>query len=150
MARRKEAGDALHFGEGLATYEDWECFGRLSRKGPAAYLDCETAWQISHPGDRLTRADILYTATARITLMQRVWGSDEEFLKENEALYYQTLSHQRLLKTRGFLKQGATREARAELEKINGAPFAYKLMAAFPPSLAMRIVKLRRMLSRGR
>jgi len=150
IVRQEEAADALHFGEGLPTFEDWECFGRLARKGKAAYLDCETAWQISHAGDRLTRADILNTSIARIALMQRVWGSDADFLKENGQLYNQTLSEQRLLKVRGLLAHGATKEARSEMIGLANVPIAYKLMAKLPKAIAGGIVKLRRVLERNK
>ncbi len=147
MVRRQEAGPALHFGEGLPTFEDWECFGRLARQGPAAFLDCETAWQISHPGDRLTRADILHTATARITLMERVWGEDTEFMSLHGDLYEQTLSEQRLLKVRGLLKNGLTKEARVELANLTTAPLSYRIMASVPSKIVTSAVKLRNILS---
>ena len=149
MARRMEASDALHFGEGLSTYEDWECFGRLARKGPGAYFDCETAWQISHEGDRLTRADILSMATARITLMKRVWGEDQDFLKSHGDLYNRTLDEQRLLMVRGLIAHGKTREARSELRNLKQAPLSYKLMAMLPNPVATGIVKLNRLFKGG-
>jgi len=39
MVRRSVAGDQVRFTEGIATWEDWECFGRLARLGPFVYLD---------------------------------------------------------------------------------------------------------------
>ena len=58
MVNREVAGDALWFAEDLITYEDLECHARLARVGPAAYLDCETAYQWSHPGPRITDANV--------------------------------------------------------------------------------------------
>jgi glycosyltransferase involved in cell wall biosynthesis len=45
LARKDRARGELHFAEDVPTYEDWECFGRLARCGPGAYLTCETTWQ---------------------------------------------------------------------------------------------------------
>jgi glycosyltransferase involved in cell wall biosynthesis len=149
IVRRKEAAEALHFGEGLPTYEDWECFGRLSRKGPGAFFDCETAWQISHTGDRLTRADILNTATARITLMQRVWGEDQEFLRLNGDLYRRTLDQQRLERVRGLITHGDTRKARSEIRDLRPVPLSYRLLASMPGPVVSTIVKLKRKVAGG-
>ena len=41
LVRRSVAGEALHFGEKLPTYEDWECFARIARVGLCAYIDVE-------------------------------------------------------------------------------------------------------------
>ena len=38
LVRRPTAGSALHFPEDLPYSEDWECFARLARAGPAARL----------------------------------------------------------------------------------------------------------------
>ena len=55
VVRKDLAGDAIHFSPDLPTCDDWECFGRVARCGPAAYLDTETAWQHGHSGPRITR-----------------------------------------------------------------------------------------------
>lgn len=147
IVRRLEAGEALHFGEDLSTYEDWECFGYLARQGKAAYLECETAWQISHDGDRLTHADTLSSSTARLTLMERVWGADDEFLRLQGEVYHQTRKQQRLLKIKGLIVNGETREARSELKDIAAAPLKYRLMASIPGPLATSVVRLKRILT---
>lgn len=144
VVRRNEAQEALHFGEGLPTYEDWECFGRLARKGLAAYLDCETAWQISHAGYRLTDADVATSAATRMTIIERVWGADPEFMKDHSELYNKTMIEQRLLKIRGLISQGRTKEARSELRLVESAPFLYKMLAAMPGRFVHSLLDLRR------
>ena len=57
-------------------YEDWECFARLARRGPVAYLATELAWYHGHEGPRLSRRDDVSHVTARIRVLQRVWGED--------------------------------------------------------------------------
>jgi glycosyltransferase involved in cell wall biosynthesis len=144
LVRRREAQGALHFGEGLPTYEDWECFGRLAREGPAAYIDCETAWQVSHGGYRLTDADMATSAAARITLMERVWGEDPEFLSKHGDLYRQTITEQRLVKIRGLISMGRTKEVRSELRLVDSAPFSYRFLSILPGWLIHSLIGLRR------
>jgi hypothetical protein len=144
MVRRSLAGDALHFGEGLPTFEDWECFGHLTRRGPGAYLDCETACQISHTGPRLTGHSAAVSAEARMTIMKRVWGSDPEFMKEHEDLYRRTFNQQRLIKIRDLIAQGRAREARAELRLAESAPQHYKVLSRIPGALLRGLAGLRR------
>ncbi len=144
LVRRREARGTMHFGEGLPTYEDWECFGRLARKGPAAYLDCETAWQVSHGGYRLTDADVATSAATRITLMERVWGADPEFLNKHGDVYRQTMAEQRLLKIRGLISQGRTKEARSELRLADSAPFSYRSLSVLPGRFIRSLIFLRR------
>lgn len=144
LVRRREARGGLHFGEGLPTYEDWECFGRLARKGPAAYLDCETAWQVSHGGYRLTDADVATSAATRMTLMERVWGADPEFLNKHGDAYRQTITGQRLLKIRGLISLGRTKEARSELRLVDSAPFSYRLPSVLPGRFIRSLIFLRR------
>jgi glycosyltransferase involved in cell wall biosynthesis len=146
LVRRREAGGALHFGEGLPTYEDWECFGRLARKGPAAYLDCETAWQVSHGGDRLTDTDMATSAATRITLIERVWGADPEFLEKHGDIYRKTIIEQRLHKIRALISQGKTGEARSEMRLVDSAPLLYRLLSVLPGLFVRGLILLRRKL----
>ncbi len=99
VARRKEAGDALHFAEDLKTYEDLECFYRLSQRGKAAFLDVETVRQLDHPNDRLSQLASIDKIDARLTLMRRFWGADAAFLQEHSALYRR--SHDRSASAKG-------------------------------------------------
>ena len=83
LVRRSLAGDALHFGEQLPTYEDWECFGRISRVGICAYLDVDTALQRAHEGPRLTDADTIRTSNARLLVISRIWAEDPVFVRDH-------------------------------------------------------------------
>ncbi len=144
VVRRQEAQKSLHFGEGLPTYEDWECFGRLAKHGLGAYLDCETAWQISHDGWRLTDADVATNAGTRMILIKRVWGADPEFMDKHGDLYRKTTTEQRLLKIKGLISQGRTKEAGSELKEVESAPGLYRLLAALPGPFVRGLVGLRR------
>jgi glycosyltransferase involved in cell wall biosynthesis len=154
LVRRAEAGPALHFGEGLPTYEDWECAARLARAGLAAYLDTETAWQWTHGAPRLTDADEVETATTRIAVVERVWGSDGEFLAREGERVARVLREQQLIRLRGLLGRGQIREARAVLPLVKDAPLSLLTLASLPGplvrvALALRLAAVRRLHSAG-
>ncbi len=146
VARRKEAGDALHFAEDLKTYEDLECFYRLSGKGKGAFLDVETARQLDHPYGRLSQLALLEKIDARIVLMQRFWGADERFLAQHAALYRRTLDDLLCQKTGLLLTQGHNGKARKVLESMTHPPVQLRILAAMPSSLSMLSIRLRRAL----
>jgi pentatricopeptide repeat protein len=146
LVRRLEAGDALHFAEDTSTYEDWECFGRLACAGQAAYLDIETACQHSHGGKRLTDAHITECARARVTILPRVWGSDQVFLQRHRAVYQKVLDKEYLTLFDGLLVRGDTTEARQVLKQMSGkVSMVRRLLAMFPGGITKRILAVRRM-----
>jgi GT2 family glycosyltransferase len=129
MVRREEAGEALHFAEDLPTYEDWECFGRLARAGMAAYLDCETAWQWGHGGPRLTNADTAVAAATRLTLLERVWGADSQFMARHGDRYRRAVSAEHRRRALWLLKRGRIAEARQDLD-VDGVGALLRRIAA--------------------
>lgn len=143
LVRRQEAGDALHFAEDLPTYEDLECFFRLSRKGKAAYLDVETARQRDYAGDRLSNLDRLKRVQCRLVLVARIWGQDPAFLAEHGELYrrYEGELRQELIKL--YLMSGRQREARAELGRLEDKPLQLKLLASLPARLTHSALLIR-------
>ncbi len=149
MVRREAAGNALCFPEDLPLYEDWECYARLAGLGRAAYLDCETAWQCSHDGPRLTAADALTRATAHIMILERVWGSDSRFLSRHGGRYERILAGQRRHRARALISLGRTREARKELAQLHNASSLSDCVAAYlPGSLARWLLSARQTLSK--
>jgi glycosyltransferase involved in cell wall biosynthesis len=144
LVRRALAGEALHFPEDLYFLEDQECFARLARKGPVAYLACETAWNHGHAGPRLTDGDTLYFATARVLLLSRVWGTDTEFLARHGRQFRDTLAQQQLLRVRGLLGAGRVKEAQEALRLAGGGPFTYRLLAHLPGPLVREGVRFGR------
>lgn len=144
IVRREKAGQALTFGEDMATSEEWECGARLARSGKGAYLDCETVWVHHHTGPRLVFADAFGYADARVRLMERVWGRDEAFLKEHGELYHRLLAEQRLYRIEGLLTQGKSADARQELAKLRTPPLVHRLLARLPGPLTRGSLALRR------
>jgi glycosyltransferase involved in cell wall biosynthesis len=98
IVRRAAVGDALRFGEDVSNMEDWECFGRVLAKGPGAFLDCETVWQIGHDGPRISAENEFKKATSRLKVMQRVWGQDADFLRRHGETYQRVLQANHLMR----------------------------------------------------
>jgi glycosyltransferase involved in cell wall biosynthesis len=127
----KHEGD-LKYPEDLPTREDWEFVGKLARKGLAAYLDCETSIAHRHEGPQLTKRDNIAFLSARIKLLERVWGADIDYLKDHREEYLMVYDklHKRLIMQ--FLSLGRTQEAREEIRKNMNIPMTYKLLSRFP------------------
>jgi hypothetical protein len=102
-------------------------------------MECETAVQHGHAGPRLTDAGLLDYTEARLTILQRVWGSDPRFLAEHGREYEEVVREQHLKRARVFLSQARTSEARTELHLAHGGPLLYKVLASMPPA-AVRVL----------
>ncbi len=146
VVRREEAGDALRFAEDLSVYEDWECYGRLAGEGKGAYFACETAWQHGHDEGRLTDADALTTAAARLKVLGRVWGSDLGFMARHREEFEATVQEQHRARARALIVHGRTREARDALRVASGAPLHYRVLSWMPGPVVRSLVTTRRAL----
>jgi len=144
IVRREMAGGALRFAEDVKTYEDLECFGRLALAGPACFLDIETAIQHGHRGSRLTDADEIVCADARLRILPRVWGQDASFLRRHRAEYEETVQSDRLTRARELLNRGRVREARLDLRELKYAPRSYRLLARLPGAAVPTVLRIMR------
>jgi hypothetical protein len=142
VVRREQAGDALHFSEDISIYDDHECFTRLARVGKAAYFDCETVWQCDHQGHRLSHSDAFHRATCRITMLQRTFGADAQFLAQHKERYQGALKAEYLARARCLIRKGRRMEAREELRLAGGGTLPLRLLAAIPGPLARGMVGL--------
>ena len=147
--RREKADDALQFAEDLPISEDKECFARLARAGPAAYMDIETAWQIGHDAPRLTDLAVPGLVAARLTLLKRIWGNDDGFLAEHRDRLTEAIDAQHLKRAYWYLAHGRTREARADLREVKGGYLQYRFLSAIPEPLMRAALALRRNLRRS-
>ena len=136
MIRRVEAGDALHYAEGTPTYEDWEFSSRIARAGKAAYLDIETACQYNHGGPRLTDSHPTECAKTRVEIIERVYGSDAEFLRNHGAAYRKVLDEQRIKWIKGLIVRGELDKAREQLGMVT-RPLLLLRLASILPKTAM-------------
>ncbi|HWN70186.1 MAG TPA: glycosyltransferase family 2 protein [Haliangium sp.] len=150
VVRREQAGDALHFAEDLPTFEDLECFFRLSRQGTAAFLDIETVRQRDHAWGRLSQLSALHKLDARIRLLDRHWGADPSFLAEHRRLYRNTLQRLEEQRLRALLACGMNQEARQALARLERQPWYLELLARLPVSLSLLALQLQRTARRDR
>lgn len=150
VVRRREAGDALRFGDDIPAMEDLECFGRVSRVGPGSFFDCETTWQHGHTGDRISSTDHLPSIAANILVLQRVWGADAGFMAAHGEDYRRVLDDLHLQRARIFLVQGRTAEGRSELALMARPPAIVRLLAALPGPVVRGLLALRRRVSASR
>ena len=132
VVRRELAADGLWFAEDLSHYEDWECFARLARRGPAAYLDCETTWQIGHPGPRVSGAKAVESTTARVILLHRIWGADANFLAKHNEAFQKEIEAAYLRKADAFIRLGRSREVREILTHLPQVPLNYRMLSRVP------------------
>jgi glycosyltransferase involved in cell wall biosynthesis len=145
LVRRDVAGEALRFAEDLPTYEDYECFIRLARAGQAAYLDCATIINHGHDSPRLSRVDVLTAATTRITIMERNWGRDAEFLSREGEAYWASLLPLKQRRIRELALMGRTREARREMRGVPPLPWQIRLLSRLPGPVARLAVRALRL-----
>lgn len=147
MVRRVEAGDALHFAEDLPVSEDKECFARIARAGLGAYMNVELACQWGHGGGRLSVTNTHALTTARLKLLERIWGADPAFLARHGEEHARAVAEQHRKRAQWLLVRGRTQEARADLRAAHG-PLAYRMLARLPGSVVRGMFGLRRLLLR--
>jgi len=126
MVRKDGAADALEFADDLPTCEEWPAFGRLARRGPGAFFETETAWQHGHSGPRLTGAPKHVWAGAWVSTLERVWGSDSEFLAEHGDDFRRTVSEAHMLRAGSLARHGKVREARRAVRQAGGGSLALR------------------------
>jgi hypothetical protein len=78
-------------------------------------FDTETAWQHDHSGPRLTRFPAHVWADAWLSTLERVWGSDPEFLAEHGDDFRRAASDAHLMRALSLARHGDVREAGKEL-----------------------------------
>ena len=144
VVRRERANEGRLFAEDLPTYEDWECFGRLSRKGVAAYLDLETAWLHHHQEPQLTKTDGFTAVCSRLILMFRVWGQDPEYLSKHRAEFEKIVNEQRMIRIKNLLSRKHFREAKREISKSSNIPIPYRILASMPPLALQAVMSARK------
>jgi glycosyltransferase involved in cell wall biosynthesis len=152
LVRRSLCGDDFQFAEDLPLGEEWLMFGKISRRGPVAYLNRDTAWNHGHTGPRVSsEAGLIGLLTGHLTLAQRIWGTDEAFLEHNRARYLEVIALVRLKRARWYLSRGYAREGRAEVAAARAfASLSLKLLATAPAPLLYVAGRLRRILMERR
>lgn len=146
MVHRERAGNALWFAEDVPTYEDMECFARLSLEGNAAYLDTETAWQHGHAGERLTDLVGVAALDTHLKILERVYPGHQKFMARHGSAY--ETKRQALLRDKlaTLLVQGRAIEARQTVRAMTGAPLSLRVLAGLPSPLVKVLLAMRRKL----
>jgi glycosyltransferase involved in cell wall biosynthesis len=147
LVRRDAAGGLLRFPEDLPTFEDYECYIRLSRHGSAAYLDCATAINHGHGGPRLTGVADVMKADTRLAILNRTYGADDDFLRSNRAEFDAAMKEMNLFRAKEFLRRGAAEEARKVLGNVDSPPLVLRLLSVLPGSLVRGLWIFREMAS---
>lgn len=138
LVRKALAGDEFRLAEDISVQEDYDCFARLSRLGPAAYFDWRLFIQWGHGGPRLTGAGVWQQACARLLVLSRVWGQDREFLAAHGEYYRRAVAREHLIRARVLIGEGQMRRAREELRLAIDPPFLYRAASLLPGSF-MRV-----------
>jgi glycosyltransferase involved in cell wall biosynthesis len=131
VIRRELAGEGPWFPGDLAFHCDTEGLARIARHGPVAFLDCETAWNWGHDGPRLTDISRHAYWTEYLTVAERLWGRDEAFLARHGARHRAAVANAHRQRARWLIREGRTREARADLRVAGGARLE-RCLAALP------------------
>ena len=149
LVRRSLAGDQLHFGLGLPTWEDYECSARIARQGPCAYLDMDTALQRAHRGPRLTDADKIQVARVHLEVIRRIWAADETFVRDHgkELDAEVELLHKTL--ARRYLVRGQFELARQSAAKLDHLHLENALLW-LPSPILINALKLYRLIRKMR
>jgi hypothetical protein len=143
LVRRSLAGDDLHFAEDVPTYEEWECFARLARRGPVAFMNCETFIQWGHKAPRLTDAGNYELASAQLAILARVWGQDARFLREYPGSYENRVRELHRIRANALAHKGRRREARQELRQAGRVPLKDRLLTSMPSVFVVALDTIR-------
>ncbi len=142
MIRRGFLGDDTRFPEDLMYHEDWEFYSRLSKKGPVAYIDCDTARQYFHDGPQLDNMSMVNIYKIRIKVLDRVWGTDRQFLNEHGNRFRKRLREQRLLLVEELFDKGMLKELKEELRKTENPPLKYLILRFMPVSIINILLRI--------
>ena len=119
MVRSAPGRPRIYFPEDISYSEDWEYFSELARQGPAAFMDRELAiMHIGHGSPQLIDSGGVYRAETRMTVLQRVWGNDPEFLRSEPEAYHSALKQLRVMRVRRLVLAGDKEEARVQLRLL--------------------------------
>ncbi len=140
VARRDAIDHPCWFAEDVSVFEDWQCFGYLAARGPCAFLDRDTATQNGHREGRLTDESDLNKYAARLRILERIWGRDEQFLAAHGREYEEFRRTTQIRRARCLLSLSQFEEARHALHAIKNAPLRYRLLAALPRPFASGLV----------
>jgi GT2 family glycosyltransferase len=121
MVRRAVLDASTFYAEHVVLFEDWEFFARLARKAPVAYLAAATTVNNGHrePG-RVSHCSRAARAAAYVSLLERVWLADREFVRDHEGAVRSARGRALLALAREALLEGRRADAAAALNQWQG------------------------------
>lgn len=135
LIRRAVIGDQLRFPTDLTYHEDWEFFSRLSKMGPCAFFDYETAWLHFHTLPQLTKTSMLNIHVNRLKVLNRVWGADENYTANYGYDVRKRIREEQTGLLNEFIDRKMFEEIRAELENIDRPPFKFLIVKYCPDTV---------------
>ncbi len=144
IVRREQAGAALWFSDNTKVGEEVECGARLAAAGKGLYVHCETTLVHHHSAEQLIDSSGFVLASSRIVIMRRIWGVDQDFLRENRPYFEQKLREQQIIRVGGLLVRGQCRQARLELPEVANPPRSYVILSRLPGWVTKGLLDLRR------
>jgi GT2 family glycosyltransferase len=84
VVRRTALDSTTWYKERVALFEDWEFFARVARRSAVGYVAAPTTVNVGHrdPG-RVSKCTTLERDESYLTLLERVWMSDPEFVSQH-------------------------------------------------------------------
>nr|WP_321399867.1 glycosyltransferase family A protein [uncultured Desulfobacter sp.] len=120
------------FATDVKTYEEWEFFGRVAKRGDVAFVNIETLHVIAHDGPRLTDIDYIRRIEVEFKILQRVWGTDSDFLKSNRQKYDDVIIKKSIILINHYLKDGQSRKAKELIQLNSKIPLTYRALSFLP------------------
>ncbi|WKZ32623.1 MAG: GNAT family N-acetyltransferase [Thermodesulfobacteriota bacterium] len=121
IVRRSMLKPGIVFTVGDPLYADWDFFARLARDHTVCFLDTATAINRSHddPVRLTTNCGTRKTAECRLSLIDRVWKKDAEFMGLHRELVENIEAAQLKIVATQLLLERKTPEAKDALKKIS-------------------------------
>ena len=84
-------------------------------------------------------------ACARLVLMERLWGRDNDFLAKHRDAFERKRTEQFLKRAKWLIARGRTREARADLRQAGSSPLSYRILAWLPGPMVRGLLGMKRL-----
>jgi glycosyltransferase involved in cell wall biosynthesis len=121
IVRRSALDASMRYGENVRLFEDWEFFACVARRHDLAFMPMVTTVNVGHadPG-RISRCDALTRARCYLSLLDRVWGDDREFIASHAKALRSAYGRACLAVSRQSILNGEFAEARTALRRWRG------------------------------